>query len=188
MKNIILFASGSGTNAENIVNQFANSPSINVAALFCNNPNAGVIDRMNNRHIPVHLFDKKTFQDADKFLSILGDYKPDLIVLAGFLWLVPEYLVKQFEGKIINIHPALLPKFGGKGMYGHHVHEAVLSKGEKEHGITIHFVNEKYDDGNTIVQAKFDVMSDDTLSSIQAKIAQLEMHYYPEAIKRILHV
>ena len=186
MKNIVLFASGSGTNAENIAKYFAQSSDIKVAALFCNNSKAGVIARMNKLNIPVVLFNKTDFANEAHFNQLLEPYSPDLLVLAGFLWLIPAYLVKAYPNKIINIHPALLPKFGGKGMYGHHVHEAVLAKGEKDHGITIHFVNEKYDEGNPIVQAKFDVEKDDTLETIQQKIAKLEMFYFPEAIKRIL--
>ena len=186
MKNIVLFASGSGTNAENIVRFFAQSKDIKVMALFCNNPKAGVIERMNKLGIPVILFNKSDFANETYFNNLLAPYAPDLLVLAGFLWLIPAYLVKAYPNKIINIHPALLPKFGGKGMYGHHVHEAVLAKGEKEHGITIHFVNEKYDEGNPIVQAKFDVVKEDTLETIHQKIAKLEMFYFPEAIKRIL--
>lgn len=185
-KNIILFASGNGTNAENICKAFAQHNQIEVKALFCNNPNAGVIGRMNTLGIPVHLFDKKTFQSKEIFLDYLKPYEPDLLVLAGFLWLIPPYLIEAYPQKIINIHPALLPKFGGKGMYGHHVHEAVLAAKEKEHGITIHFVNEHYDKGLPIFQAKFDVTADDNLASISKKIAQLEMTYFPEAIKRIL--
>jgi phosphoribosylglycinamide formyltransferase-1 len=186
LKNIVIFASGSGTNAENIVRQFAGSDQIKVCALFCNNPKAGVIERMNKLGIPVHLFDKNHFKNEQTFLPLMQFYSPDLIVLAGFLWLMPIYLVKTFEGKIINIHPALLPKYGGKGMYGHHVHEAVLKAKEKEHGITIHYVNSQYDEGPPIVQAKFEVMPFDTLESIQKKIAALEMQYYPEVIRKIL--
>ena len=186
MKNIIIFASGSGTNAQNICEQFADNPNIKVAALFCNNPDAIVIKRMNQFNIPVHVFNRETFKNEQEFSTLLNQYQPSLLVLAGFLWLIPEYLVKQYPNKIINIHPALLPKFGGKGMYGHHVHEAVLETKEKEHGITIHFVNEKYDDGAIIFQAKFDVKPAFTLTDIQSYIAVLEMRHYPEAIKRVL--
>lgn len=186
MKNIILFASGSGTNVENICRYFAQHPSIRVAALCCNNPKAGVLERVKPFNIPVHLFERKTFNDATHFLPIIKQYQPDLLVLAGFLWLIPEYLVKQYPNKIINIHPALLPKFGGKGMYGHHVHEAVLAQKEKEHGITIHFVNEKYDEGTPIFQAKFTVEPHFTIDDVQKNISALEMAYFPEAIKRVL--
>lgn len=184
---MILFASGNGSNAENIVKHFAGSDKIRVCALYCNNPKAGVIQRMKQLDIPVHLFNKTTLSDPELFMPLVQQYQPDLIVLAGFLWLMPEYLVKQYPNKIINIHPALLPKFRGKGMFGHHVHEAVLANHEKEHGITIHVVNEKYDEGQQILQAKFDLEPDDNLESIQSKIAKLEMHYFPEAITRILN-
>lgn len=186
MKNIVIFASGSGTNAQNICEQFASHPQIKVAALFCNNPKAQVIERMQPFSVPVHVFTRNEYQTENVFTDLLAQYKPDLIVLAGFLWLIPEYLVKSYPDKIVNIHPALLPKFGGKGMYGHHVHEAVLAAKEKEHGITIHFVNEKYDEGMPIFQAKFDVKPEYTLADIQKQIAALEMRYFPEAIKRIL--
>lgn len=186
MKNIVIFASGSGTNAQNICEQFANHPNIKVAALFCNNPDAKAIARMKPFNVPVHVFNRTTFNNQEAFSALLNPYNPSLIVLAGFLWLIPEYLVKQYSNKIINIHPALLPKYGGKGMYGHHVHEAVLAAKEKEHGITIHFVNEKYDDGATIFQAKFDVQPTFTLADIQSYISTLEMRHFPEAIKRVL--
>lgn len=186
MKNIVIFASGSGTNAQNICEQFAGHPSIKVAALFCNKPDAKVIGRMEPFGVPVHVFNRAQFNDETYFLNLLSQYNPDLIVLAGFLWLMPSYLVKAYSGKIINIHPALLPKFGGKGMYGHHVHEAVKAAGEKEHGITIHFVNEKYDEGQPIFQAKFDVAGDLTVEDLQHKISALEMEYFPEAIRRVL--
>lgn len=183
---MIIFASGSGTNAQNICEHFKDDPAVKIAALFCNNPLAKVIERMEPFHVPVHVFSKNEFRDEQLFLNLLGTYKPDLIVLAGFLWLIPAYLVKAYPKKIINIHPALLPKFGGKGMYGHHVHEAVLAAQEKEHGITIHFVNEKFDEGQPIFQAKFDVKPGSTLQDIQQNISALEMQYFPEAIKRVL--
>lgn len=185
MKNIVIFASGSGTNAQNICEQFKDHPSIKVAALFCNNPEAKVIERMKPFGVPVHVFTRAEFKNME-FLAEVNQYQPDLLVLAGFLWLIPDYLVKAFPNKIINIHPALLPKFGGKGMYGHHVHEAVLAAGEKEHGITIHFVNEKYDEGQPIFQAKFDVKQNATLEDLQQNISTLEMQYFPEAIRRVL--
>ncbi len=186
MKNIILFASGSGTNVENICTHFANHDSIKVAALFCNNQQAGVLERIKRFNIPVHVFNRAEFKDEAYFSALLQQYKPDLLVLAGFLWLMPEYLIKQYPNKIINIHPALLPKFGGKGMYGHHIHEAVLAKKETEHGITIHFVNEHYDKGLPIFQAKFTIEPHFTLTDLQKNIAALEMTYFPEAIKRVL--
>lgn len=138
--------------------------------------------------VPVHVFNRDTYKSEQEFMALLQPYQADLLVLAGFLWLIPEYLVKAYPNKIINIHPALLPKFGGKGMYGHHVHEAVLAAKETEHGITIHFVNEHYDEGMPIFQAKFDVKPEYTLDDIQKQISALEMRYFPEAIKRVLGV
>jgi phosphoribosylglycinamide formyltransferase-1 len=186
VKNIIVFASGTGSNAVNITRYFQQSNKARVVALFCNNPKAAVIEKMKALNIPVVLFDKNTFADEVAFSALLKPYKPDLLVLAGFLWLVPAYLVQAYPKRIINIHPALLPKFGGKGMYGHHVHEAVIASGENEHGITIHFVNEKYDEGEAIVQAKFDVPDNADLNWLQDNISKLEMHYYPLAIERVL--
>ena len=186
VKNIILFASGNGTNAENIVKYFQGSSGVKVAALFCNNPKAGVIERMNRLNVPVHLFDKKSFHDENTFLPLVEKYNPQLIVLAGFLWLIPIWLIKHFPHKIINIHPALLPKYGGKGMFGHHVHEAVVASGEKEHGITVHEVNQHYDEGPPLFQAKFEITKDDNVESVSKKIAQLEMTWFPEIISKIL--
>lgn len=187
-KNIIIFASGTGTNAENICNAFRNDEHICVKALFCNNPQAKVIGKMSPFGISVQLFDKATFADSQNFLKLIQTYQPDLIVLAGFLWLIPPYLIQAFPKKIINIHPSLLPKYGGKGMYGMHVHHAVIDAREKEHGITIHFVTEKYDEGPPVFQAKIEVEQNDTAESVSKKIAQLEMRYFPEAIRRILGV
>jgi phosphoribosylglycinamide formyltransferase-1 len=187
-KNIIIFASGNGSNAENIALHFSNTDTISIKAIFCNNPHAGVIERAKRLNIPLVLFDKKTFGDKELFYTLIEPYNPDLLVLAGFLWLIPAYLINKFSGKIINIHPALLPKYGGKGMYGHHIHEAVLAQKEKEHGITIHLVNEEYDKGNIIFQAKFDLTPNDDIHSVSKKISELEMHYYPEAIKRVLEI
>jgi phosphoribosylglycinamide formyltransferase-1 len=186
LKNIILFASGNGTNAENICRYFSNHEEVRVAALFCNNPEAKVIGRMQPYHIPVHVFTKAQFNDREFFLPLIGHYQPSLIVLAGFLLLVPSYLVNAFPGRIINVHPALLPRYGGKGMYGHHVHEAVLAAKEKEHGITIHYVNDKFDEGEIIFQERFVVEEGDGHDAIAQKIAALEMKYFPEVIGRLL--
>jgi phosphoribosylglycinamide formyltransferase-1 len=187
MKNIILFASGNGTNAENICRYFEHSSHVKVAALFCNKPDAKVVERMKPFHVPVHIFDKEQFTDEAYFMSILRQYDPSLIVLAGFLWLMPGYLIDHFSGMIVNIHPALLPKFGGKGMYGHHVHEAVLASAEKRHGITIHYVNKQFDEGKTIFQESFELENRDDLASISEKIAQLEMKHFPEVIEQLLN-
>ena len=186
MKNIIIFASGSGTNAENICKYFQHSSEIKVTALFCNKADAGVIEKMRPFNIPVHLFSKQQLNDETIFLPLIQHYQPSLIVLAGFLLLMPKFLIQKFPNSIINIHPALLPKYGGKGMYGHHVHEAVLAAKEKKHGITIHFVNEYFDEGNEIFQKSFEVESTDDLHTISKKIAQLEMKNFPEVIEQLL--
>ena len=186
MKNIIIFASGSGTNAENICKYFERNSEIKVDALFCNKADAGVIGKMKPFNLPVHVFSKLEMNDESIFLPLIQQYNPTLIVLAGFLLLMPKYLIKKYSNSIINIHPALLPKHGGKGMHGHHVHEAVLASNEKEHGITIHFVNENFDEGKPIFQKSFAVEKDDDLNSISKKIAQLEMKYFPEVIEQLL--
>jgi phosphoribosylglycinamide formyltransferase-1 len=185
MVNIVIFASGSGSNAENIVHHFAKHPRARVKAIFCNNPNAGVIARAQKLNIPLQLFNKTDWQNETIMLAKLQTYEPTLIVLAGFLWLVPNYLINTHK-HIINIHPALLPKFGGKGMYGKHVHKAVIGAGEKIHGITVHYVNEKYDDGEQILQASFEISETDTLETITSKISALELHYFPLAIEKVI--
>jgi phosphoribosylglycinamide formyltransferase-1 len=182
---IIIFASGSGSNAENIVRYFKQRNDVNVCAIFCNNPKAGVIERAELLCIPIELFSRDEWQQEDIMLERLKKYAPNLIVLAGFLWLVPTYLLKAYP-QIVNIHPALLPKFGGKGMYGHHVHKAVLAAREKQHGITVHYVNENYDEGKHILQQAFDVTENDNLESISQKISALEMEYFPKAIEQII--
>jgi len=186
LKNIILFASGSGTNAENICRYFQHNSEIKIVALFCNKVDAGVIEKVKPFNIPVHLFSKQELNDETFFLPLIQQYNPSLIVLAGFLVLMPKYLIKNFPNSIINIHPALLPRYGGKGMYGHHVHEAVLVSNEKEHGITIHFVNENFDEGQPIFQKSFIVENDDNLNSISQKISKLEMKNFPRVIEQLL--
>jgi phosphoribosylglycinamide formyltransferase 1 len=186
MKRIVIFASGSGTNADNICQYFAKNDEVEVVALCCNNPTAGVIPKMEKWEVPVCLFTKKEFNNSEFFLPLLEAYQPDLIVLAGFLLLVPPYLVQRYPNQIINIHPALLPKFGGKGMYGHYVHEAVLAQQEKKHGITIHLVNEHFDEGKHLFQQSFDITPLDNLESIAIKISLLEMTHFPQVIEKFL--
>lgn len=185
-KNIILFASGNGSNAENICRYFQNNTSIHVAALFCNKADAKVLDRMKAVNVPTHVFSRSEFHDSEKFLPLLINFKADLIVLSGFFWLIPEYLVKYFSGKIINIHPALLPKYAGKGMHGQHVHEAVKANGETETGITIHYVNEKYDEGEIIFQAITTLTNNDSIEDIAMKISVLEKDNFPKVIETLL--
>jgi phosphoribosylglycinamide formyltransferase-1 len=184
VKDIVLFASGSGTNAENIIRYFNQPDAIaRVSRVFTNNGNAGVIKRAKSLGVKVIVFNKSTF-NSQEFLDQIG--KPDMIVLVGFLWLVPNYFVKAFPNKIINIHPALLPKYGGKGMYGSRVHESVIENNEKQSGITIHFVNEKYDEGEIILQARCTVTPEDTASSLAQKIHRLEYAYLPITINTLL--
>jgi len=186
MKNIAIFASGNGTNAERIAAYFADNPEIQVRIILTNNPKAFVLERAKKLNIPSFVFDRNTFYKTDEVLQVLLRNQTDLVVLAGFMWLVPEYLINAFRGKIINIHPALLPKYGGKGMYGSHVHEAVIKNREKTSGITIHFVNEKYDDGQIILQKEIPVLENDTPDTLAARIHELEYEYYPKVIEELL--
>lgn len=184
MKRIVLFASGSGSNVENIVNYFRNKNRNDLAfEVFTNNSSAGVIERANRLAIPLTVFSKEEFIDPSFLLKIKD---ADLIVLAGFLWLIPEYLVKKFTHKIINIHPALLPKYGGKGMYGDRVHKAVITNRDKQSGISIHYVNEKYDEGLILLQATCMVKPEDDYQSLAAKIHDLEYTYFPIVIEQEL--
>lgn len=185
MKRIVIFASGSGSNAENIHHQFANE-NIEIVAIFCNNEKAGVIERSNRLNIPLHLFNRNDFNNTNIVDQEILSYHPDLIVLAGFLWKIPERLIALFPNKIINIHPALLPNYGGKGMYGHFVHEAVINANETKSGITIHYVNEHYDEGDYIFQAECEVTSNDTPETLADKIHQLEFAHFPQIIKKII--
>lgn len=179
MIKVAIFASGAGTNAENIIKYFCNNKEINISFIFTNNENAGIIKRAEMLKIPVVIFSKEDFHQNDKVLNFLKKENIDFIILAGFLWIVPSLIVKNFKNKIINIHPALLPKYGGKGMYGENVHKKVIENGETESGITIHFVNEKYDDGDIIFQTKCKVEKNDTHESLANKIHKLEYKFYP---------
>ncbi len=184
-KNIAIFASGSGSNAERIVEYFAGSKEINVKLFLCNNPEAGVIQRAERLNIPLVMFNRQQFK-AGEVVEILKENQIDWIILAGFLWLVPQNVVEAFPNKIINIHPALLPKFGGKGMYGHFVHEAVVENKETESGITIHFVNENYDEGAVIFQASYPVLPTDTPEDVAKKGQVLEHKHFPEVIEQTI--
>jgi len=185
MDNLIIFASGAGTNAAAIINWFKANGKARVSLIVCNKPQAGVLKIAEKENIPTLLIDKQSIQSAE-FVATLQSHNPTLIILAGFLWKIPAAMTTAFPDKIINIHPALLPKYGGKGMYGHHVHEAVIAAGEQESGITIHYVNEAYDEGNTIVQAHCPVVAGDTPDSLAARIHQLEHYYFPRVIEFLL--
>jgi len=186
MNKIALFASGSGSNAENIINFFKENKKIEISLVFSNNKNAGVIQRAVNLGVKRHIFSRIDFYESEKVLDKLKNNDIDFIVLAGFLWLIPEYLIDAFPNKIINIHPALLPKYGGKGMYGMNVHKAVIENKDSESGITIHYVNKEYDKGNILFQAKCSVLPTDTPEDIAKKVHELEYLHFPEVIKDLL--
>lgn len=185
MKNIVIFASGSGTNAENIINHFKKSTRVKVVKVFCNNSDAKVFERCERLDIPCIFLKKEDLFSSDEFLSTLKT-TADYIILAGFLLKIPERLIKAFPNKIINIHPALLPKYGGKGMYGMHIHQAVKANNEIETGITIHYVNENYDEGKIIFQKKVALTPEDSPEQIADKIHFLEQHYFPRVIEDVI--
>jgi phosphoribosylglycinamide formyltransferase-1 len=180
---IAVFASGGGSNAEEIFKYFQNHPDIKVSLLFSNNAHANVLDRAKKYHIPTVVFTKNDFNASGNVLKSLSENSVTHVVLAGFLWLIPEFLIRAFPDKIINIHPALLPKYGGKGMYGEKVHTAVKQAGEKCTGLTIHLVNEKYDEGKILYQAECDITDTDTPSDIARKVLKLEHANYPKVIE-----
>lgn len=180
---LAIFASGSGTNAEEIFKFFRNHQQISVAGLLSNNSEAYALVRAANHGVPTMVFNRKQFRETDEVVNWLKEKQITHVVLAGFLWLIPENLIRTFPGKIINIHPALLPRFGGKGMYGMKVHEAVKAAGETETGITIHEVNEQYDEGRILFKAICPVMLDDTPEVIANKVHQLEYAWYPKVIE-----
>lgn len=186
MKKIVIFASGSGTNAENIIKHFKNTSLGTVVSVFTNNPKAFVIERAKKFQIPTEIFSKDELNES-LVLQKLNAFQPDLIVLAGFLLKFPENIITQFPDKIINVHPALLPKYGGKGMYGMNVHKAIVENKEKETGITIHYVNENYDEGNIIFQKKVAVLVTDTAEVVAEKIHELEQKYFPTVIENLLN-
>lgn len=185
-KKIAIFASGSGSNAEKIFQYFENDEAVQVALVFTNNPNAGVIERSKKFRIPTIIFDRKKFYESSDIVQKLKQEQIDLIVLAGFLWLLPKNLIESFPARIINIHPALLPKYGGKGMYGLNVHKAVLDAKEKESGITIHYIDDKYDEGEVILQQKCLVSEHDTAEDLAKKVLALEHEFFPKVIDEIL--
>lgn len=182
---IALFASGSGSNAENIIRFFSNNSDFEFPVILSNKPDAFIHERAVNLGVPSITFSKKEFDEGTGIVAYLADKQVDFIVLAGFLLKISGPLLKAFPNKIINIHPALLPKYGGKGMYGHHVHEAVVNAGEKESGITIHYVNENYDEGNIIFQAKCQVLPGDNADMVAEKVHQLEYLHFPQVIKSL---
>lgn len=186
MKRIVIFASGSGSNAENLITFFNKSKQASVVLVLTNNPMAKVLERAKRLKVSALSFNRMALLETDDVLNILRAANPDLIVLAGFLWKLPEKILDEFPNKVINIHPALLPKFGGKGMYGKYVHEAVVANKETETGITIHFVNEHYDEGAIIFQAKCKVSPSDSPEDVAAKIHELEMEHFPLVVNSLL--
>jgi len=185
MKCIAIFASGKGSNAERIIEHFAGHQEIKIQLIVSNKPEAGVIDIARSHNIPFLIIEKEKFFRGNHYVEELKDWKIDFIVLAGFLWKVPAGLISAYRGKIVNIHPALLPSYGGKGMYGAIVHQAVVDAKEKESGITIHFVDEHYDHGDVIFQARCKISEGETASSLAEKIHQLEHKHYPEIIEQL---
>tara|TARA_B100001971_G_C18246060_1_gene574317 strand:- start:903 stop:1481 length:579 start_codon:yes stop_codon:yes gene_type:complete len=183
---IAIFASGSGVNTETICNYFIDSSEIDVVLILSNNPNAFVLNRAKKFHIDTFIFKKSVFKNYLAIKDLFKKHKIDFIILAGFLLKIPNKMIKDYSDKIINIHPALLPKYGGKGMYGKHVHKAVIENKETISGITIHYVNNKYDDGKIIFQAKCNVKKNDTPESLANKINTLEYEYFPKIIASII--
>ncbi len=183
---LAIFASGAGSNAAKIIAHFEQHPTIKIALIVCNKPGAGVLTIASNNQIPVLMIEKDPFLKGDAYTAELAANTIDFIVLAGFLWKIPAALIEAYPNKMVNIHPALLPKYGGKGMYGAKVHEAVIAAGEKESGITIHWVNEHYDEGGIIFQAACSIDPLDTADSLANKIHALEHLHFPMQLERLL--
>lgn len=186
-KHLVIFASGTGSNARRIIEFFHDDADVRVVLVVSNKAEAGVLAVAREHAIPTQVIDRASFYDTSDLLAVLRDLQVDFIVLAGFLWLIPAYLVRAFPRKIINIHPALLPKFGGKGMYGLHVHTAVQAAGETETGLTIHYVNEHYDEGDIIFQVRCPVMSGDTPADIARRVLVLEHAHFPQVIQKVMN-
>lgn len=183
---LAIFASGSGTNAENIIQYFQNHSRIEVVSVFCNNPDAYVIARAKKYYVPVFTFTKADMNSSNRLMDMLHDQRIDFVVLAGFLWLIPSHIIETFRNRIINIHPALLPAYGGKGMYGDNVHKKVWENGEPETGITIHVVNEHYDEGQVLFQEKTQIQRTDNPTVIASKVHELEYKYFPSVIEQFV--
>ena len=186
MTRIAILASGSGSNAEAIIKAFEKSAAIKLSLVISNNKDAGVLERAQKYSVPTCVINSKQSKEG-ALLKTLNDYSIDFVVLAGYMKLIPSNIIEAYPNKIVNIHPALLPKYGGKGMYGMHVHEAVVENNETETGITIHYVNEHYDEGTIIFQATCDVNSNDSAEDVAAKIHELEMEHFPKVVERLLN-
>lgn len=185
--NIALFASGSGSNVKNIIEYFSENQSVNVQLVVSNKPDAGALMHAKNAHINTRVFSHQELKNVDPVLESLNDSNIGMVILAGFLLKIPSDLISRFNGDIINVHPSLLPKFGGKGMYGNHVHKAVLAQGESETGITIHYVNEHYDEGKIIQQFSTSISEAETLDSLLLKIKALEKAHFPPTIEKAIN-
>ncbi len=188
VKHIAIFASGAGSNAEKIIEHLRAHPAIKVSLVVCNKPGAGVLHIAAANQVPILIIEKERFFRGDAYLPELQAHAVDFVVLAGFLWKIPQVLVQAFPGKMINIHPALLPKYGGKGMYGNFVHEAVIAAGETKSGITIHFVNEHFDDGEPILQVSCPVLPNDTPASLAQRIHELEHAHFAKVVEDVVMV
>jgi phosphoribosylglycinamide formyltransferase-1 len=187
MKNIAIFASGSGTNTENIIKYFSTRKNAKVSLVLSNKPDAPVLERASKLNVPSKFFDRHEFYGSDTVTGYLGFYNIDFVVLAGFLWLVPDNLLEMYPQRMVNIHPALLPSYGGKNMYGDKVHRAVIGNGEKKSGITIHYVNSHYDEGDIIFQATCDVLPGESAESLAKRIHELEYLHYPRVIEELVN-
>ncbi len=185
-KNVAIFVSGSGSNCENIIKYFANSDLLDIVLVLSNRADAYALTRVKKYNIPTCVMGKADFNDEQKIMPLLKEYNVDFIVLAGFLLMIPNFLVRAYHRRIINLHPALLPKFGGKGMYGHHVHEAVKAAGETETGMTVHWVSDVCDGGEIIAQFRTPISPEDTPDDIAEKEHVLEMAHFPQVIEEIL--
>lgn len=185
MRQLVLFASGKGSNVQAIIDYFHPEESARVALIVTNNPKAGVLEIAERHGVPVLIIDRALFS-SESFIETIRSYDPSLLVLAGFLWKVPDSVTKAFEGQIVNIHPSLLPKYGGKGMYGQYVHEKVLAEGDKETGITIHYVNEHYDEGAVVLQAYCPVHEGDDALALAERIHRLEHYFFPRTIEFLI--
>jgi len=183
---LAVFASGSGSNAENLIEYFNKTFDKRIVLVLSNNPEAYVLERAARLGVPLVVFTRQELREG-KVLQVLRENDIDFVVLAGFLWLVPQNIIDAYRNRIVNIHPALLPRYGGKGMYGHHVHEAVLANGDKESGITIHYVNEKYDSGDIIFQARCPVLPGDTPESLQERVHALEYEHFPRVVEELIN-
>jgi len=186
VKRIAVFASGNGTNAERLIRYFRDSNDVEISLVLSNNASAGVLKRAEKLGVKSVVFSRQEFVENAEVDRLLQDNKIDFIILAGFLWLIPDFIIKGFPDRIVNIHPALLPKYGGKGMFGMNVHNSVINNGEKQSGISIHYVNSKYDEGQIIFQAKVNIVDKETAETLAAKIHLLEYEHFPIIIEEVL--